>query len=262
MLKIPTGIFGLDELISGGFVKNTVNAVLGTVGCGKTIFSLQYLLQGIEDNQEAVYISFDLEVKDFLRIARSMGWKLEEKISDGLLKVGRFQVEDSFIDSELVKFITGKDMRIVIDSFTPLVASLESSRARNEVNWLYKTLRESGTALITVEEPFFGTAGKEVDVPLILADCVIQLKNVGYGEAYSRTLRVIKHRMSPHLNSVFPYSILEGVGLVVEEKRCEGFEVDLSDLPLSESTKEKLYRYCKDGILKPEEIQKIRRRLI
>ncbi|MET1124123.1 MAG: RAD55 family ATPase [Archaeoglobaceae archaeon] len=262
MERIPTGIFGFDELLFGGFVKNTVNAVFGTVGCGKTIFSIQFLLEGLESGQHGVYASFDLEKDELVRIAKSLGWDLEKYIENGLLRVGKFYVEDSFVGSDLVKFVSGRDIRIVVDSFTPLVANVESSRVRNEVNWFFKNLRECGTAVVTIEEPLVGVADGNVNIPLFLADSVIYLKNVGYGEVYSRTLRILKHRMSPHFDGVFPFSIIEGAGIVVEEKRTEGFDAEVDDLPIPERCKEKLKKLCREGMLKREELEKIRKRLV
>ena len=106
-----------------------------------------------------------------------------------------------------------------------------------------------------------GEADSSINLSLFLADCVLHMKNVGYGEVYSRTIRVVKHRMSAHLDGVFPYSILAGAGIVIEERRGEGFEADLSDLPLPKVAKEKIEKYCRNGVLKKEDIDKIRKRV-
>jgi len=263
MGRLCTGIFGLDELIGGGFVKNTVNALLGTTGCGKTIFSVQYLLEGLENGEKCVYISFDLDAEEFERIAKSIGWKLSDYIESGQLKVAKFHVDDaSFLNSELVKFISGKNLRIVIDSFSPLIASVDL-RARSEVGWFFKNLRNSGTAVVTIEEPFVGgSLDNFANLSLFLADSVIHLKNVGYGEIYNRTLRIVKHRMSWHADGVFPYSIIEGVGLVIEERRGEGIEVGLDGLKISEKAKNQIKRLLNEGYLTREDFEKIKRRLI
>ncbi len=262
MDRLNTGIFGLDELVGGGFVKNTVNAIVGTTGCGKTIFSIQFLLEGLENGEECIYISFDLDVDEFERIARSMGWKISDYIESGQLKVGKFHVEDaSFLNSELVKFISGQDLRIVIDSFSPLIASIDY-RARAEVAWFFKNLRNSGTAIVTIEEPFIGSPDTFANLSLFLADSVIHLKNVGYGEIYNRTLRIVKHRLSWHADGVFPYQIVEGAGFVVEEKRGDGFEAKIDDLNVSNKAKEQLSRMFSEGILTKSDLEKIRRRLL
>ena len=45
--RVPTGITGLDEAMSGGFVKDSINLIAGGPGSGKSIFALQYLIKGI-----------------------------------------------------------------------------------------------------------------------------------------------------------------------------------------------------------------------
>jgi KaiC/GvpD/RAD55 family RecA-like ATPase len=47
MEKVPTGIPGFDQLVQGGFNKRSVNLIAGGPGCGKTIFCLQFLWEGI-----------------------------------------------------------------------------------------------------------------------------------------------------------------------------------------------------------------------
>ena len=262
MTRLESGIFGLDELLYGGFVKNTVNALIGTTGCGKTIFSMQFLLEGLEAGEKCVYVSIDLSEEEFIRIAQSMGWDLKKYVRTRQLKIGQFYVKDaSFLDSDLIKFVKGEDLRIVIDSFSPLIASADYS-SRSSVGFFFKTLREYGTALVTLEEPFIGEPSALSNISLFLADSVIQLKNVGVGELYSRTLRVVKHRMSRHADGVYPYRIIEGVGIVIEEKRGEGFTPNLEDLQLPEYAKKELCDLAEKGCLTPQDIEKIKRRVV
>ena len=50
--RIPSGIPGLDEMVEGGFEKNSSVLVIGGGGSGKTIFGTQFLLEGIEKFNE------------------------------------------------------------------------------------------------------------------------------------------------------------------------------------------------------------------
>lgn len=261
MDRLSTGVYGLDELMYGGFIKNTVNTVVGTTGCGKTIFCMQYLIEGLENGEYCVYISSDLEESEFLRLGKSMGWDLKEYVESKQLKIGQFQIKDaSFLDSDLTKFIKGTDFRIAIDAFSPLVASADY-QSRSEVAFFFKTLKESGTVVVTLEEPFVGEPSPLTNMSIFLADSVIQLKNVGVGEMYSRTLRVVKHRMSKHADGVFPFRIVEGAGIVIENKRSDGFEPNLDDLNISEEAKEELRKLANRGYITKEDIEKIRRRV-
>lgn len=256
-MRVSTGVFGLDDLLNGGYIKNTINAVIGSTGCGKTIFCLNYILEGLEIGEKCAYISFDLDAKDFLRLARSMRWDLSEELENGKLRVEHFYAEEiALINEELFKIVK-KFERVVIDSFSPLVVYMDH-KARSEINWFFRNMREASTLLITIEEPLFGL-DQSSNLALFLVDSVISLKSTGYSEPFGRTLRIIKHRMSSHREEAFPYSIVEGVGVVVEEKRCEGFEVE--NLGLSGRAMEKVRRLCREGYLTREEIEKIKRRI-
>jgi KaiC/GvpD/RAD55 family RecA-like ATPase len=111
-----------------------------------------------------------------------------------------------------------------------MISSL-NMESRNDVNWFFNKLRELGTTLLTVEEPMNGDFGDaSVTLPIFLSDTVIHLKNIGYGEAFSRGLRVIKHRGSWHAEGVFPYRILDGIGVLVEGTDLIEEEKEVVDL--------------------------------
>ncbi len=58
--RTPTGIPGLDKLLTGGLPKSRIILLSGGPGTGKTILSSQYLVNGILDYEESgVYVSLD-----------------------------------------------------------------------------------------------------------------------------------------------------------------------------------------------------------
>ncbi len=266
-MRVETGVFGLDSLLGGGLRKNTVTVILGSTGTGKTIFTLQFLMKGLEKGENGVYVSFDMDEKGVLDTALSLGWdEVKDYIEEEKLKVRRFFAENvSYLNNELMSFImSGSDgnSRIVIDSFTPLVSSL-SYEMRNDVNWFFYKLRSLGTTVITLEEPLSGNLDEpSVTIPLFLGDTIVHLKNIGYGEAFNRTLRIIKHRGSWHAEGVFPYRILDGVGIVVEgvdyvEERREKVDIDSlikkMGVKVSQDLYKKLKKLCDAGVAGTEE---------
>ena len=52
-------------------------------------------------------------------------------------------------------------------------------------------------------------------MPLYLADTVLHLDYLGFGELFDRTLRIVKHRGSKHGEGLYPYKIESGLGIVV-----------------------------------------------
>ncbi len=220
--RIETGIFGLDTLLGSGFWSNSVNIILGSAGTGKTVFALQYILKGLENGEKCIFVSFDMDTKDIVETAHSFGWDISEYTETKQLVIKKFFAEDvSYINNDLLNFIireskTEVGVRIVIDSFTPLISSLDYEM-RYDVNFFFNQLKSLGTSVVTLEEPLNGDISRpSVEIPLFLGDSVIHLKNIGYGEAFNRTLRIIKHRSSWHAEGVFPYRILRGLGIFVE----------------------------------------------
>lgn len=280
--RVKTGIFGLDELLGGGFRPNTVNIVLGSAGVGKTIFALQFLLRGLEDDEKGIFVSFDMNESSVIDLASSMGWdEIAEYIDEGKLLIGgNFHVEDIvYLNSELLDFILSNasddNVRIVVDSFTPLIASL-SFEMRKDVNWFFSKLREAGTSVITLEEPLDGNLNNpSITVPVFLGDSVIHMKNIGYGEAFNRTLRIVKHRGSWHAEGIFPYRILRGLGIVVEgsayitkiktridiNKILKDLDIDKDKIPPNVLKKLKKLSETEIPILK-DELMRILRRVI
>jgi len=84
---------------------------------------------------------------------------------------------------------------------------------------IFQNLRETGTTVATLERPSDAWDG----VPSYLADSVVLLENLGFGEMFDRTLRIIKTRGLGHGEGLYPYSIEGGAGIVVRasEKQKE-----------------------------------------
>jgi len=75
--KCPTGIKGLDDILTGGFPAKRLYLIQGAPGVGKTTLALQFLLEGAARGERGLYISLS-ETRDELKaVADSHGWNLE-----------------------------------------------------------------------------------------------------------------------------------------------------------------------------------------
>ena len=55
--KVPTGIKGLDSVISGGFPRGSLILLAGNPGTGKTVFSSAFLYHGAVDyGENGIYV--------------------------------------------------------------------------------------------------------------------------------------------------------------------------------------------------------------
>jgi circadian clock protein KaiC len=78
--RVPTGISGVDRLIEGGFPKGRSILITGEPGTGKTIFALQFLIEGLTRGEKGIYVAADESPADILEQAASLGWDLEKPI--------------------------------------------------------------------------------------------------------------------------------------------------------------------------------------
>lgn len=227
--RISTGIYGLDDLLGGGFRENTINIVRGGTGVGKTTFALQYSLFGLNRGEKVLYISFEMSEEQIIRDSRDLGWvELGEHIKQGNLKIIHLFGEDlTFPSLDFAEMIRkskpSNNPKIVIDPLTYPTFYSEKEK-RKSLSTIFQELRKLGTSLIVLEEPTDGNHTTDGSaMPLYLGDTVIYLQNLGFGEMYDRTLRIMKHRGSKHGEGLYPYSIENGLGIVIQasEKQIE-----------------------------------------
>jgi circadian clock protein KaiC len=76
--RTSTGISGLDEVLRGGILRNHCYLLVGAAGTGKTIASLQWLLDGLRQGESALYVTLAEPVQNIRRNVRSFGWDLDD----------------------------------------------------------------------------------------------------------------------------------------------------------------------------------------
>ena len=76
MDRLKTGVPGFDGLVSGGFPKAFSILVSGSPGCGKTIFSLHFLKEGLAKGEKCAYMTYSQTPKDLVDQAAGFGWDM------------------------------------------------------------------------------------------------------------------------------------------------------------------------------------------
>ncbi len=71
------GIEGLDEILGGGFPKGHVYLIQGDPGAGKTTLSLQFLMQGVAEGEQGLYVTLSESLNELTSVAASHGWELD-----------------------------------------------------------------------------------------------------------------------------------------------------------------------------------------
>ncbi len=75
--RIQTGIPGLDNILGGGLPKGHLYLVEGDPGTGKTTLALQFLLEGIGNGENVIYVTLSESRRELEQVALSHGWPAE-----------------------------------------------------------------------------------------------------------------------------------------------------------------------------------------
>ena len=78
--KAGTGIWGLDNILAGGFSRGHVFLVEGAPGTGKTTVALQFLIEGARAGENGLYITLSETEAELRDGAASHGWTLGDGI--------------------------------------------------------------------------------------------------------------------------------------------------------------------------------------
>ena len=228
--RVRTGIHGLDAIIEGGFRPHSSVVIAGSSGTGKTTFAIQFVLEGLEEGEQALYITMEETPEQILRESKLMGLDLQPFLDKTLFFVHlRGENFKRMIREQLPKMVRERSdeevpTRIAIDPMTPLLWSTpEKLDQRELISELFGTLKQLGVVLATVEEHAQpgAAAGHESMLPIYLADGVIQLEYYPIGGAFNRTLKILKMRGTAHGEELYPYTFVRGAGAVVRTSPIE-----------------------------------------
>lgn len=93
--RARTGIWGLDDILSGGFSRQHVFLVEGAPGTGKTTIALQFLMEGARAGEKCLYITLSETEAELRDGVASHGWSLDEQI-----EIFELLPPESLIDSD------------------------------------------------------------------------------------------------------------------------------------------------------------------
>jgi circadian clock protein KaiC len=217
LTRISTGIAGLDGLIQGGLVKNSVNLVAGGAGTGKTIFAIQFLMEGItKHNEPGIYITFEEKKKKTYEDMLEFGWDLAKYEKEGkfvYLEYTPEQVKKVLVEGGGVIEVIIEKMqanRIVIDSITSFSLLYQDELTKKEAALALFELIDKWdcTAVLTSQD----TSQKEGTITAALefeVDGIILMYHVKKKGTRIRALEILKMRGTKTPEKTYPLDIFQ-----------------------------------------------------
>jgi len=222
MVRLSTGVSGLDEMLGGGIPAGYSMLVAGPSGSGKTMLGTQFLLEGVAAGEPGLIVVFEKRPEQYLH-ASPHAMEIERLTAEGKVRLIYIRPLDLSVDETLVQIQEqARAMgarRLVIDSLSGFELALAPSFREDFRESLYRMIGAitnlGVTVLMTVEvgEPFNDLRITSHGISF-LSDGIIWQRYAEMDGSLQKILAVVKLRGSPHSKELRTYEITED-GIVI-----------------------------------------------
>ncbi len=225
--RTRTGIKGIDDLTGGGFPKRKCVAVVGGPGTGKSIFLMQFLINGaLRYNEPGIYITFEETPEEVRSDYKDFNFNIRELEKNNLLRIvhynpmriKRFIKNMDVTLRDLIKEIKAK--RIAIDSLNAFTLMYDKEgEMRMGLFQLFQTLKELGVSCLLSSESWRDPSISKSGAVEFIADGVVMLYNLKIGDTRVRAVEILKMRGIKHEARIVPFKInSNGIKVFIEEE--------------------------------------------
>jgi circadian clock protein KaiC len=242
LVKMRTGMAGFDEITGGGLPRARTTLIMGSAGCGKTVFALQTLVRGaLDDGEASIFVAFEESTPQILTNAAVFGWDLDSlarrklffldaRLSPDVVKAGEFDLIGLLRVLEAKAEELGAT-RIVFDGIDVLLSLLDDGAVeRREIYRIRDWLARTGLTGIITQKVESGDS--RYQFMQFMVDCVIQLKHSVMDGSSFRSLRVVKYRGTGFGADEFPI-ILTDEGMQLTNRGPTELRYEVTDERIS-----------------------------
>ncbi|MFH1785209.1 MAG: ATPase domain-containing protein [Candidatus Micrarchaeota archaeon] len=251
---IKSCVPGLDMVLGGGLLENSIVTVSGPTGCGKSTLAAQFIHNGaVQENEPGLYISLEESRSDFLFHTSSYNWDFQSLEMDKkfiLLDYPIHEVDQIVNQASAIQEIiaTTGVKRVVIDSIMPIAMFFqgEDERKKGFLKFMENLRKWKATILIVSEDITVVETEHVPNTGYIIESFADGWINMFYKYneermERSRYLEVLKMKGVGHSTKSYPIAIdNDGLRVIVPENAkiaVEGLKKTSKTPPVKKPTK-------------------------
>jgi len=198
-----TGIKDFDELLDGGFTKGSIILLAGSSGSGKTIFSFQWLFEGIKHNENGIYITLTEPLFKTLENLEKLSYYNKDAVENEKLRIidlREIYGKEGFDQRKILDFI-GEEVkrtnakRVCIDSITAIAYQIDDrAKIRAFIFALGTTLATLGCTTILISEIAEMNKYSKYEVEEFISDAILRFDQIKVKDEPQRIIQIIKVR--------------------------------------------------------------------
>jgi len=228
IVRLRTGVEGIDKLLEGGIPEGFFVAVTGEPGCGKTIFSIHFIYQGVLDGDKCIYVTTEESRESIIRQAAQFNMDFEKAVEEKKLIVvdalmgreDRWSLQSLDMEALVDKIIEAKKelgygrARVAIDSLSAFWLD-KPAMARRYSYFIKKVLSKWNFTIVAVSQYAITTAESFGWGVEHIADGIIRFRRILRGGELRRFIVIEKMRQTNHSRYLYEIDIRPGIGMTI-----------------------------------------------
>ncbi|HID43120.1 MAG TPA: hypothetical protein EYP30_04965 [Archaeoglobaceae archaeon] len=236
--RISIGVSNLDDFISGGIPRGIDIVIHGEPGCGKTTFAIQFIKEGLKNDENCIFVEMDILPKDLRTKMHLLGLDsdyYEKKgkllIIDGVSgkRLGaksdeKFVIKDPRDLNSIAKAISdarqflGDGGRLVLDSWASIALNFQTE-FRGLIRFTEAFIVESRNSnYTTILITDFSVEEKLMKILRHMTSGFIELITSFESNVKRRYILIHNIQFTPHRETPIPYTIRSS-GIRITEGR-------------------------------------------
>ena len=233
--RVSTGVERLDLMLDGGYFRGSTVLITGTPGTAKSTLAAAFTHATCQNNEKALYVSFDEVANVMVRNLSSVGIRLSPHIESGLLRMYSAHTAAQSAQEHLLKIRAliraHKPCCLVIDPISAMTRAGGSVSGQGFAEQLLHITHLEGITLVCVSlvsgnDPLIEMSAAQIST---MADTWMHVTFIGYQGERNRALTIIKSRGTRHSNQMRELT-LNDQGITLTDVYTAGGEVLLGSM--------------------------------